>query len=333
MKIKATIKTGFLGTTLSFSEDVSSPSKLKEKDSLLVKVQAGAINPIDYKLPRAASGSVVGQDFCGTVAEVHPDCDAGFEVGDIVFGKAKGTLAEYTIASAKEIAKAPNGWKATDCAALTTAYWSALQSLRKGNILLEKSPAEKSVLVIGASGGCGLAGVQLCAGMGVSRIVAICSQKNDAFVRQHGATEVVNYANDSELQSFFSENQGKFDCVYDTATCSGGGADYWKMSIGLLKKDFDDKIVGEYTTLNGSPSKWIRAMSGKQKEHETLIIMDANGKDLELIVQLMEQTKAKPVTAIFSFDKEGIQKGFDLLKSRRAKGKIVFDILPASRNV
>jgi len=328
--MKATIKTGVLGTTISFSETVSSPSGPKDKDSVLVRVHAGAINPIDYKLPRFASGTVVGQDFCGIVEKVHPDSDSGFQVGDLVFGKAKGTLAECALATVKEISKAPDGWKATDCAALTTAYWSALQSLRKGRILPEEKAAEKSVLIIGASGGCGLAGVQLCAGMGVSRIVAICSQKNEAFVKQHGATEVVNYANASELDAFFADNQGKFDCVYDTATYSGGGADYWENSIGLLKTDSSGSIVGEYTTLNGSPGKWVRAMSGSQKEHETLIIMDANGPDLELVVQLMEKQKAKPVTKVFSFDEQGIQEGFKLLKSRRAKGKIVFDVLASS---
>jgi len=328
--MKATIKTGVLGTTISFSQKVSAPSEPKDKDSVLVKVHAGAINPIDYKLPRFASGTVVGQDFCGTIEQVHPDSDSGFQVGDLVFGKAKGALAEYALATAKEIAKTPDGWNPVDCAALTTAYWSAIQSLRKGKILPDATAPQKSVLVIGASGGCGLAGVQLCAGMGVSRIVAICSQKNEAFVKEHGATEVVNYADASELESFFADNQGKFDCVYDTATYSGGGANYWESSIALLKQDGGGNTVGEYTTLNGSPSKWIRAMSGSQKEHETLIIMDANGPDLELVVKLMETAKAKPVTTPFSFDEKGIQDGFKLLKSRRAKGKIVFDLLASS---
>jgi len=330
--MKAAIKTGFLGTTISFSETLPMLSKPKDKDSVLVKVHAGAINPVDYKLPRfAAPSAVVGLDFCGTVEEAHPQGD--FKAGDLVFGKCKGSLAEYSLASSKEIARAPSDLEATDIAALPIAYLSALQCLRKGKILPNDENAKnKSVLIIGASGGCGLAGVHLCAGMGVGRIVGICSSRNAAFVQEHGVTEVVDYSNEVELEKFFEQNAGKFDCVYDTATNSGGGEDYWEKSLSLLKKNEDGEIVGEYTALNGSAGKWMRALSGTQKEHETIIMTDTNGPDLELVVQLMEKAEAKPITKIFSFDEEGIRDGFKLLKSRRTKGKIVFDISAASGN-
>ena len=345
--MKAAVRTGIMGYTLTFSTNHSAPSKpLNEKDSVLVKVHSGSINPIDYKMPRSFLGPVVGLDFCGTVIEVDPakNCNGGddkFEVGDVVFGICKqGALAEYTVAKSNEIAKAPKGWKATDCAALPTAYTSALQCLRKGRILPDHYDngndkndndntdaiiIDKSVLIIGASGGCGLAGLQLCVSLGVSRIVAICSDKNRALVREHGATEVVNYANASELESFFADNQGKFDCVYDAATQSGGGEDYWKKSIGLLRRD-EKTIVGEYTALSGSPTKWIRAMCGKQKEHETIIMKESNSSDLETVARLMDRIGAKPLTKVVAFDEEGLKEAFDLLKSRRTRGKIVFDV-------
>ena len=68
------------------------------------------------------------------------------------------------------------------------------------------------VLVIGASGGCGLACLQvilfwvlspllfdkwslykLASAMKAGHIVGVCSAKNDSIVRQHGATEVMDY--------------------------------------------------------------------------------------------------------------------------------------------
>lgn len=328
--MKAAIKTGTFGTTIEFSNDVASPSIPKDdKDSVLIQVYAGAINPIDYKLPKAMSRLIVAHDFCGKVTEAHPD--SGFEPGDLVFGMCKaGALAEYTLASSKEIAKAPEGWTATQLAALTTGHMSSLQCLQKGKIDDDATSSQKSVLVIGASGGCGLAAVQLCAGLGVSRIVAINSAKNDAFVREHGATEVVNYANASELESFFAENKGKFDCVVDTATNSGGGENYWEPSIDLLRRDAQGKVMGEYTALNGPASKLLRWAFGRQKEHETFIAMKINRPDLERVLQLMDRTGARPVTNVMAFDKEGLQEGFKLLKSRRTKGKIVFDIAAAS---
>jgi len=342
--MRAAVRTGILGVNINFTTVQSSPSiPGKEKDSLLVKVHAGAINPIDYKLPRSVIGPVVGKDFVGTVAVVGPECDGEFAVGDLIFGVTKGSLAEYSVAKSTEVAKAPTeGWKATDIAALPTAYCSALHCLRAGNILPDHETGEgtasdvnfKSILVLGASGGCGLAGVQLCVALGVSRIVAVCSEKNRAFVMEHGATEVVDYNNVAELDAFFEENQGKFDCVYDAASNSGGGEDYWKRSLGLLRRhgngDQNNEIAGEYTTLNGPPTKWIRALVGKQKKNETINTKDANTSDLGLVVKLMNRIKARPFTTEMAFDEDGVKEAFELLKSRRTKGKIVFDISSAS---
>merc|ERR1712232_937933 len=200
------------------------------------------------------------------------------------------------------------------------AYISALQCLKAGHVL-SGDAENKSVLVIGASGGCGIAGLQLCKAVGVSRIVAICSKNNADLVTLHGATEVVNYADENELQSFFEENHGKFDCVFDAATSSGGGENYWDKSLVLLKDD-----VGHFTALNGPAYKFARAFLGKQKPRESIIMMDANTSDLEQIVELMDRTGARPLTNIMAFDGEGLENAFKLLKSRRSKGKIVFDI-------
>jgi len=332
--MKAAVRTGILGTTIGFSNDEPKPDIPSDKDALLLEVLAGAINPIDYKMPRAAKGPILGQDVCGKVVAVDPDSDGSFAVGDVVFGNCTGCLAEYTTAKATEVARVPKGWSATECAAAPTAYWSALQCLRKGKILPDEGlssseGSEKSILIIGASGGTGLAGVQLCKALGVGRIVAICSSRNKELVLSHGATEMVDYSKEGELESFFETNQGKFDCVYDVATGSGGGEDYLNNSIGLLKRNDAGEIVGEYTALNGSPMKWILAFAGRQKEHETIILKKSSGSDLEIIVQLLERTGARPLTKVMAFDEKTVDEGFKLLKSRRTKGKIVFDISAA----
>ncbi len=51
-------------TIITSSKDFPSPSlKGKDKDSVLVQVHAGAINPVDYKLSKYLLGTVVG--LCG----------------------------------------------------------------------------------------------------------------------------------------------------------------------------------------------------------------------------------------------------------------------------
>ncbi len=316
------------------------PSK-KSETKALIQVKAAAINPVDYKMPRAAIGPVVGLDFCGEITQIDASAteteNKKFQVGDVVFGTALGTIAEYTVADLSKIAKAPKEWKAPECAALGTAYQSALQCLERGNILkigedvetMMRGASEKSIVIIGASGGCGLAGVQLCKALGVKRIVAICSKRNDEFVRENGATEVVDYTNASELESFFTDNVGKFDCVYDAASGSGHGENYFNSkSMDLLKRDEEikTKIIGQFTALNGPPMKWMRMAVGREAPNEHLIVTDPRTVALELIVELLDKTGTKPLITSMTFDEAGLEEAFKLLKSRRAKGKIVFDI-------
>ncbi len=343
--MKAAVRTGFWGSTFSFVGDNSfnkpafDPSSDTHRRDVYIKVKAGSINPVDYKLPKFLSGKVIGIDFCGTIEAVGSDSDdaSPFNVGDDVFGtSSSGSLAEYCTASIDKIAKVPkgsednnidgdSGWTSLECAALPVAYMSALQSLRIGKIEPNDN-AEKSVLIIGASGGCGIAGVQLCKSMEVGRIVGICSSRNSNFVKELGATEVVDYTNENELKAFFDLNKGKFDCVYDAATSSGGGEDYWSISQDILKRNDNGECCGEYVALNGPGRKWLRAFAGMQKPHESIMMMNSNRADLELIISLMDKINERPILNIVPFSDEGLRDAFELLKSRRSRGKIVFDI-------
>eukprot|EP00979_Chaetoceros_neogracilis_P003707 scaffold656_cov271-Chaetoceros_neogracile.AAC.17 len=330
--MKAAIRKGILGYTISFSDNFATPAfkpETKNKNDVFVKLNAAAINPVDYKMPRAALGPVLGMDFCGIVEKLGEDASTKFQVGDVVYGIGKGSVAEYCVAESDKIAIAPPYLNSAECAVLPIAYMSALQCLRRGGIIDEECSEQdgKTVLVIGASGGCGIAGLQICKAVGVTRVVAICSGKNEQLAKDMGATEVVDYTKGSELELFFKENAGKFDCVYDAATGSGGGEDYWDKSLALLKRDDDDsKLVGHFTALNGSKSKWLRNILGKEKPNESLIMMNANTADLELVVLLLRKNGARPLTNVMPFDEKGVEDAFKLLKSRRAKGKIVFDI-------
>lgn len=351
MKMRAAIRKGFSGT-MAFSDDYSKPAfsatKRSQKDHILVKIDAASLNPVDYKMGRGVLGPVVGLDFCGTVEEVGRDV-SHLKVGDIVYGDCLGSMTEYSVTHSTRVAKysppttatatateddattLTSTWTCTELAALNVAYVSSLQCLKRGNIITDSSSTtdddshnnkEKSVLIIGASGGCGTAAIQLCKGVGVSRIVAICSSKNASMVQEMGATEVVDYTNETELKTFLKENVGQFDCVLDAATSSGGGENYWSLSVPLLKQN----SVGQYVTLNGSTSKWFRKMMNMEKANQSLILVEPNTADLELIVQILNKINSRPFTKIMPFTEQGFLDGIQQLKSRRVKGKLVYPI-------
>jgi len=316
MKMRAAIRTGFFGGSIGFMNNEKRP-EITKPTQVKVKVHSSAINPVDYKLPKFMAGKIIGFDFAGTIEEVG-DAVTDFKVGDEVFGGTKGSLAEYTVTESTKIAKKGDKLTFSEAAALPVAYVTGLQGLKIGKVT-----EGSSVLVIGASGGCGLAGIQLAKALGASRIVGICSKKNSDLVKKTGATDVICYDDEIELSKFYADNLKSFDCIYDTATGSGGGEDYRDSSIPLLKAN-----AGEYVAINGSKSLWVQMMFNKLPEHQHLFFTDMNTQACGEVVTLLEKNDIKPLVNNLPFTEESVLSGFDLLKSRRTKGKIVFEVLP-----
>ena len=332
--MRAAVRTGLLGRTISFTKDHPLPvpsiedAKL-EPTEVLIKVKSAAINPVDYKLPRAAAGKTVGIDVSGIVEKVGADVSE-LKVGDGVYGRAisskgkmNGSLADYVLVNEGEIAAKSDYLTFDEAAAVPTAYLTGIQSLRTGNV-----KEGSTVLVIGASGGCGLAGIQLGKAMAGkdARVVGICSGKNFEFVRKMCGSssddlELVDYTDDDAMKKFKEENAGKFDCIYDTATGSGKGEDYTTTMPALLKEG-----TGQYVQINGSGSTWTRHLMGKMKPQMNMVMTSKHPTDLKDILSLLEKTGVKPHLNVKSFDEKGVTEGFEELKGRRTQGKIVFHI-------
>ena len=182
---------------------------------VLVKVHAAAINPVDYKLPMlAVNGNIVGLDFSGTIVEAGANC-GDFVAGSAVFGNAPGTLCEFLLADVTKIAAKPPGLTFAEAAAVPTTYLTSYQALKEHGF-----ESGSALLVIGASGGCGLAGVQLGRALGAKEVVAVCSGKNAELVTAHGASRVVDYTAETLRAAL---GPAAVDFVYDCATGSGAG--------------------------------------------------------------------------------------------------------------
>jgi NADPH:quinone reductase-like Zn-dependent oxidoreductase len=298
--------------------------KLGGKDSVLVAVKAASINPVDYKLPAMLlSGRGVGLDLAGVVTAVSADVSS-LKVGDRVFGTSVGTLAEQCVCHASEVAKLPESVSFAQGAALTTAYLSAYQALRDN-----KMGKGMKVLVIGASGGCGSAGVQLAKAMGAGEVTGVCSGRNAELVRSIGADKVIDYT----TQKLSDAGAGAFDFCYDTASHSGGGEDYFAAARAVLK-DGDAPGQGQYVTLNGSVGLWLRHFTKLQHHKTALLLTQHKTADLEAIAALMVPN-GKPVFApildqTFPFTAKGVEDAFERLHSRRARGKIIIDMTMAT---
>eukprot|EP00802_Teleaulax_amphioxeia_P017590 Tamp_17752.p1 GENE.Tamp_17752~~Tamp_17752.p1 ORF type:complete len:391 (-),score=91.40 Tamp_17752:198-1223(-) len=315
------------GAGLTFVESHPAPRAPKaNSDEVIVRVHAAAINPVDYKAPKALLGPVAGLDLAGVVEAVGAGHTGSLKVGDEVFGTAKGSLAERVLANAGALARKPSTASFIEAAALPTAYLTSLQGLRDHGGLREGA----RVLIIGASGGCGTAGLQLARRLGASHVAGVCSGKNVEYVKQNGAHRTIDYTSE-RIEALFGKqaaNDDRFDVVYDCATNSGAGEDYKAQALQCLKQP-----SGQYVAINGALGMWLRLFTGwGQRKNEHLFLTNVNTADLEYLASLVDAPAATGATVkavIFRelpFSAAGVDEGFQLLKSRRAVGKIVFDI-------
>ncbi len=192
---------------------------------MLVHVRAAALNPIDYKLPSipvmswTLGSRPVSQDMAGTVQASRSPL---FKAGDAVYGHATGAMAERVVANDTDIAPKPAGMTFVQAASWPTAALTSLQSLLAANV-----GANSKVIVAGASGGCGLTGIQIARALvGPGGIVAgICGPRNLEFVRAKGScTHVLDYTQPDSILSAESplRQHVPFDAVYDTVTSPEG---------------------------------------------------------------------------------------------------------------
>ena len=152
-----------------------------------------------------------GGEFSGRVAALGGGVH-GFAVGDRVLGVCShGAAAERIALPATRLAKIPDGLALDKAAGLSVTYGTSLHALRQRADM----KAGETLLVLGASGGVGLAAVEIGKAMGARVIAGASSEEKLAFARAHGATETINTASD-DLRARLKELAPKgVDVAYD----------------------------------------------------------------------------------------------------------------------
>src|SRR5437660_4555520 len=177
-----------------------------------------------------------GGEFAGVVESIGAGV-AAFARGDRVMGYTNFNAArERTAVPADNIVKIPADLDFDRAAALTITYGTAYHALQHRALLR----ASETLAVLGASGGVGLAAVELGAVMG-ARVIA-CASTDDKleFARSHGAHEVVNYQKEN-LRDALKRLGGEhgIDVVFDPV----GGA-YSEPALRSLGWEGRHLVVG-----------------------------------------------------------------------------------------
>ena len=184
----------------------------------VVDVKAAALNFFDlliiagkyqHKPPFPFSPAA---EFAGIVESVGAGV-RDFAPGDRVIGwTGWGAAREKIAAGAAHLVKLPQNLDFERGAGLTVTYATTLYGLRERG----KLKAGETLVVLGASGGVGLAAIEIGKIMGARVIACASSDEKLAFAKAHGADETVNYASE-DLRDALKRLGGArgIDVVYD----------------------------------------------------------------------------------------------------------------------
>jgi len=206
-------------------EEVARP--VPRDDEVLVRIFATTVNRLDCAtrdanrrsgpaialISRAVFGirrprrRILGSELSGVVEAVGTNVRQ-FAVGDQVFGATGigfGAHAEYICMRGNaRIAHKPIGLSFEQAAPICDGAFNALACLKQAH--LKKG---QTILIYGASGAIGTAGVQLARQYG-AHITAVCSTRNLELVKSLGADAVIDYTKED-----FTRNGQTYDVIFD----------------------------------------------------------------------------------------------------------------------
>ncbi|SGZ58491.1 CIC11C00000003669 [Sungouiella intermedia] len=330
-------------------------------DSVLVKVRASALNPVDLLIKNTVysifsfSDKGIGFDFSGDVLAVGGSVAAksDFKIGDKVCGFnltyfSDGSMAEYILIkpfkeSGASIRKIPAKLSYEQAAAYPLVFGTA-ESLFQYCLLVKTDKPEASfrkVLILGAGTSVGRYAVQLAKQIyGSEHIVVTCSGKTEPVARQYGATEVIDYTKNKNILNAVLESvkiTGKFDAILDCC----GNSDLFPQIEEIIRSR---KEGGAYVTVTGDAkldySKGFLSLVSNNFSTFFRIFRSKTGflPYYYEMVQILNDTKQTwpdklveylenhefDVVIDSVYELEDFQKGVDRVASNRAVGKVVF---------
>jgi len=305
--------------------DVASPAV--DAGSVLVRVRAAALNPMDLYLMRGEplmmrpmlgfprpKRTVPGVDLAGLVEQIGTDVTT-LRPGDEVFGAGSGTLAEKVRAAERDLVLKPAGTTFEEAAGVPMAGLTALQAVRDH---ARVQPGQR-LLVNGAAGGVGTFVVQMAKEQG-ARVTGVCGPKNAELVSSIGAVEVIDYT-----KADFARPNEPYDVLIDAVgnrslrelrhtvkrdgtivLCGGGGGRFLGPIGQILRARLVDRFVSQRLVT---------------------FVAKTNQADLLTLKELVESGQIRPVLDR-CYPLAQAAEAIRYLEARHARGKVIVSLSP-----
>jgi alcohol dehydrogenase len=293
---------------------------------VLVRVGACALNHLDIFVRRGMPALKVplphtsGGDIAGWVEELGLGVD-GLErgrpllvdpaVGEGALGENRpGGLAEYVVVPAENAITLDDDRRLLEFAALPIAYGTAHRML----VTRARVAAGETVVVVGASGGVGVACVQLAKRFGARVIACTSSEEKARRLRGLGADETV-VASDGQ---FGAEAWNHTDRIGADVVVDYSGKDTWPQSIRCVRRGGRLVTCGAtsgYEAVTDLRYVWVRELD----------ILGSDGwtrDDLLVLRRLVADGELRPVIhAVYPLSRA--RDALAELEERRAFGKVL----------
>jgi NADPH:quinone reductase-like Zn-dependent oxidoreductase len=271
-------------------EEVARP--IPKEDEVLVKVRATTVTRTDSGV-RAAKPALIrlffglrrpkqrilGTELAGEIEAVG-SAVTKFAVGDHVFGSTSsfqsGAHAEFiAMRETAPLAQMPAGMTFEEAAAVSDGAILALMCLEAAHV-----HKGQKMLIYGASGAIGTAGVQLAKYFGAD-VTAVCNTKNVELVRSLGADRVIDYT-----QEDFTKNGETYDVIFDAV-----GKHSFKKSKGSLKPG------GVYVATDGFRNFFLALWTSRIGDRKAIFPIPPRytQKNVEFLKKVIEAGKFRAV--------------------------------------
>ena len=186
---------------------------------LVVRVRAAGVNPVETYIRAGTYGRLPtlpytpGTDGAGTVESVGEDVKR-FGVGDRVYiaGCLSGTYAEKALCEERTLFPLPAHVSFAQGSAMHIPYATAFRAL------FHRAHAEggETVLIHGASGGVGIAAVQLARAAGLRVVGTASTEHGRKLVSAEGAHEVIDHKAPDHLEKALALTSGRgYDVILE----------------------------------------------------------------------------------------------------------------------
>lgn len=302
------------------------PSIDESKGDHLIRVHATALCARELAWPELFASAIYadnpsrqitpGYDLAGTVISAPPG--SPFAAGDEIYARTAasrpGNTREYTIARTTELALKPKrlGWEEAATVPLSAiTAWQVLFEHGGLKDLDDPKAKGKRILVTAAAGGVGVWLVQLAKLAGLHVIAQVGSEENERFVRELGATEIINYR-----EVGLNEWAGMGGRAHIVVDLLGGNT---------LKESWHCVEDGGAMISIFEPPEGMKPKELKRDVQSLFFIMRPDGGQLAEISKLVEEKKCQPVMDSV-WELAGYEKAFQRVDGGHARGKVVIKV-------